>query len=119
MEKTTAPVIRKHKRVPMTVPAFYDDHQCPVSGKETPLSEGTIRDFSDSGICLFTNAPLDKGSSITVFCNDIWSAGKRGTVLWCNTLDLRLFRVGVSLQIGMPHQEFSEEIDNSFAPMSV
>ncbi len=98
MEKQKAPVTRKQKRVPMAVPAFYDDRQYPISEEETLLSQGTVRDFSDSGICLFTNAPLRKGESITVFCRDIWSAGKCGTVLWCNAVDLRLFRVGVGLQ---------------------
>jgi hypothetical protein len=29
---------------------------------------------------------------------DIWSAEKCGTVLWCHTLNFRLFRVGVDLQ---------------------
>jgi hypothetical protein len=98
MEKRTAPIMRRHKRVSMAVPAFYDDRQSPANEKETRLSQGTVRDFSDSGVCLFTSAPLNRGESITVFCKDIWSAGKCGTVLWCNTLDFRLFRVGVGLQ---------------------
>jgi hypothetical protein len=98
MKQPTAPIMRKQKRVPMAVPVFYDDRQYPINEEETLLSRGTIRDFSDSGICLFTNVPLQRGESITVFCKDIWSAEKSGTVLWCNTLDLRLFRVGVSLQ---------------------
>jgi hypothetical protein len=98
MKKPTAPIMRKHKRVPLAVPAFYDDRQYPTNEKETLLSQGMVRDFSDSGICLFTNVPLRRGKRVTVFCKDIWSAGKCGTVLWCNALDLRLFRVGVSLQ---------------------
>jgi hypothetical protein len=98
MEKMTAPIMRKHKRVPMAVPAFYGDRPGPTNEKKPCLSHGTVRDFSDSGICLFTNAPLQRGESITVFCKDIWSVGKCGTVLWCNTLDVRLFRVGVGLQ---------------------
>jgi hypothetical protein len=98
MKKPTAQIMRKHKRVPMTVPVFYDDRQYPTNEKETLLSRGTVRDFSDSGICFFTNVPLHRGESITVFCKDIWSAEKCGTVLWCNILDLRLFRIGVSLQ---------------------
>jgi hypothetical protein len=89
---------RKHKRVPMAVPAFYDCESQPNERKETRLSQGTVRDFSDSGICLFTNAPLHRGERVTVFCKDIWSAGKGGTVLWCSTVDLRLFRVGISLR---------------------
>ncbi len=96
MEKPTL-LIRKHKRVPMAVPAFYD-RQSPKNEKETSPSQGTVRDFSDSGICLFTSAPLHRGERITVFCRDIWSTEKWGTVLWCNTLDLRLFRVGICLQ---------------------
>ncbi len=89
---------RKHKRVPMAVPAFYDC-ESPANGeKEIRLSEGTVRDFSHSGICLFASAPLNRGESIMVFCDDIWSAGKSGTVLWCNRMDLRLFRVGICLQ---------------------
>jgi hypothetical protein len=98
MKEPTAPIRRKHKRVPMRAPAFYDDRQYPINEKETLLSQGTVRDFSDFGICLFTNAPLQRGESVTVFCKDIWSAEKCGTVLWCNTVDLRLFRVGIGLQ---------------------
>lgn len=96
MAKATAP-LRKQKRVPLAVPALYD-RQSQVNGKRTFLSQGTVRDFSDSGICLFTNAPLNKGEQITVFCEDIWSAEKCGTVLWCHTMNLSLFRVGVGLQ---------------------
>jgi hypothetical protein len=82
----------------MTVSAFYDDRQYPINEEETLLSRGTVRDFSASGICLFTNAPLHRGESITVFCRDIWNEERPGTVLWCNAVDLRLFRVGISLQ---------------------
>jgi hypothetical protein len=98
MEQATAQVMRKHKRVPMAVPALYNDGGCLTGERETRLSRGTVRDFSDSGICLFTNTPLQKGENITVICKDIWSTEKSGIVLWCNTLDLRLFRVGVGLQ---------------------
>jgi hypothetical protein len=98
MQKPTAPLKRKYKRVPLSVPAFYDDRPYPLNEKETLLLHGRVRDFSDSGICLFTNAPLHRGERVTVFCKDIWSAGKCGTVLWCNRVDLRLFRVGISLQ---------------------
>jgi hypothetical protein len=98
MKTPTAPIMRKHERVPMTVSVFYDDRQYPTNENETLLSRGTVCDFSDSGICFFTNVPLRRGESITVFCKDIWTAEKCGTVLWCNTLDLRLFRVGASLQ---------------------
>ena len=96
MEKTTAP-LRKHKRVTMAVPAFYDC-QSQANEQRVRLSQGTVRDFSDSGICLFTNAPIKKGEQIKVFCEDIWSAEKCGTVLWCHTMYLNLFRVGVDLQ---------------------
>ncbi len=97
MNKSSAPA-RKHKRVPMAVPAFYDCESQTSERKEPRLSQGTVRDFSDSGICLFTSAPLNRGERITVFCKDIWGAEKCGTVVWCNTLDFRLFRVGVGLQ---------------------
>jgi hypothetical protein len=96
MEEPTVSV-RRYKRVPMAVPAFYD-LPLPANGKENRLLQGIVRDFSDAGICLFTNAPLQRGERITVFCRDIWGDGKSGTVLWCNTLDLKLFRVGVYLQ---------------------
>jgi hypothetical protein len=96
MEEPTA-LGRKHKRVPMAVPVFYDRRSL-ISEQETRLLHGMVRDFSDSGICLFTNAPLNRGERITVLCEDIWSAEKCGTVLWCHTLDFRLFRVGVDLQ---------------------
>ncbi len=98
MKNLTPQMARKHKRVPMTVPAFYDSRQYPINEQETLLSQGTVRDFSDSGVCLFTNSPLHRGESVTIFCKDIWSEGKSGTVLWCNAVDLRLFRVGISLQ---------------------
>jgi hypothetical protein len=82
----------------MTVPALYDNRRYPINGKDTLLSQGMVRDFSDSGMCLFTHAPLHRGESVTVFCKDIWSEGKCGTVLWCNRVDFRLFRVGITLQ---------------------
>jgi hypothetical protein len=96
MEEPTA-AGRKHKRVSMAVPASYDRRSL-IDGKELRLHHGMVRDFSDSGICLFTSAPLNRGERIAVLCRDIWSAEKSGTVLWCHTLDFRLFRVGVDLQ---------------------
>jgi hypothetical protein len=96
MEEATAPG-RKHKRVPMAVPIFYD-RQSLIDDQEAHPLHGMVRDFSDSGICLFTGAPLNRGERITVLCEDIWSTQKYGTVLWCHTLDFRLFRVGVDLR---------------------
>jgi hypothetical protein len=96
MEVTTA-TGRKHRRVPMAVPVFYD-RQSLFNEQQTRLLHGMVRDFSDSGVCLFTSAPLNKGERITVLCEDIWSAEKCGTVLWWHTLDFRLFRVRVDLQ---------------------
>jgi hypothetical protein len=87
----------REKRLPITVTAYYDSGHGSTAGSPEQLLAGTVRDISDFGICLFTRAPLHSGDRITVFCRDIWDEEKSGTVVWCNALDLRAYKVGVTL----------------------
>ena len=65
---------------------------------ETKQKEGIALDISDTGMCFYTDAPLQEGSQLQLSVQYVWDTPRGSTVRWCNMITHDLYRVGVSFQ---------------------
>ena len=85
---------RKHRRSYLTVPVIFAYH-----GKDKiVVNYGTSFNLSKSGMCFYTNMPLDEGLRLQVHSSHIWDNPKSSTVKWCSKQDPQYYKVGISFQ---------------------
>lgn len=77
-------------RVPVTLE--YPD------GSSVVTREGTIFDFSKTGMSFYTGTPLQKGVNLNVYSDHLWDLPRASTVQWCSMKDLRCYKIGVSFE---------------------
>jgi hypothetical protein len=65
---------------------------------EIKQKEGVSLDISDTGMCFYTDAPLQKGAPLQLSVKHVWESPIRSTVRWCTMITNNLYRVGVSFQ---------------------
>jgi len=68
-----------------------------VSGNHfTATRKATTCDFSDSGVCLYTDIDLKKGFILELSIPEVFDSPRKGTVKWCLRKYFSNFKVGVS-----------------------
>lgn len=85
---------RNQYRKQISVPISYEfssDHR-------TISRYGKSFNISESGICFYTQTPLEEGLSLSIQSEHIWDSQRAGIVKWCNRKYLNFYQVGVSLQ---------------------
>jgi hypothetical protein len=85
---------RRHKRIQIAIPIIYA-----YQGKnKVVIKYGTSFDFSNSGMCFYTNTPLHEELKLQVHSSYIWDYPKPSIVRWCSRKYLNFYKVGVSFQ---------------------
>jgi hypothetical protein len=85
---------RRYYRIRIDLPIYFtfsDKH-------EIKQKEGVSLDISDTGMCFYTDAPLQKGAQLQLSVQYVWDSPRGSTVRWCNMITNDLYRVGVSFQ---------------------
>jgi hypothetical protein len=85
---------RSQNRKQISVPISYEYS----SDHGTISSYGKSFNMSESGMCFYTQAPLQEGLNLRVRSEHIWDSPRVGTVKWCNRKYLNFYQVGVSFQ---------------------
>lgn len=86
---------RIHRRDLITVPVT-----CSYPEGETRKSlttSGITLNFSDTGLCFYTNTALEEGIELEITSKAIWNTPRKGTVKWCRKITEELYRVGATL----------------------
>jgi hypothetical protein len=85
---------RNQYRKQISVPISYEfslDHR-------TISRYGKSFNISESGLCFYTQTPLEDGLNLRIQSEHIWDSPKAGIVRWCNRKYLNFYQVGVSFQ---------------------
>jgi hypothetical protein len=85
---------RNQYRKQISVPISYEfssDHR-------TISRYGKSFNISESGMCFYTQTPLEDGLNLRIQSEHIWDSPKTGIVKWCNRKYLNFYQVGVSFQ---------------------
>ena len=81
---------RKQISVPISYEFSYDQRTISRYGKSFNISE--------SGMCFYTQTPLEDGLNLRIQSEHIWDSPRSGIVRWCNRKYLNFYQVGVSFQ---------------------
>ena len=81
---------RKQISVPISYEFSYDQRTISRYGKSFNISE--------SGMCFYTQTPLEDGLNLRIQSDHIWDSTRSGIVKWCNRKYLNFYQVGVSFQ---------------------
>ena len=65
---------------------------------ETVSKSGSTCDLGDSGLCFYSDNPLNKGLNLRIDLKHIWDNPKDSVVVWCSRTIHHLYKVGVSFQ---------------------
>ena len=67
--------------------------------EECPSCEvvGLCKDASDSGMCVYSIAPLKTGTRVNVSCKCNGSTIKNATVKWCTEINKDLHKLGLAV----------------------
>ena len=84
--------IRTFKRIKVHLPLTYKIH----GERKAIIYEGTTYDISDSGICFYTDVPLNVGLTLIIQIPEILDVPKTCIVKWNSMKSRKCFRVGVS-----------------------
>jgi hypothetical protein len=85
---------RSQQRKQISVPISYEYS----SDRRTISNYGKSFNISETGMCFYTQAPLQEGLNLRVHSEHIWDSPRVGTVKWCNRKYLNFYQVGVSFQ---------------------
>ena len=64
----------------------------------TKQKEGISLDISDTGMCFYTDEPLQEGVLLQLSVQYVWDTPRSSSVRWCNMVTNDLYRVGISFQ---------------------
>ncbi len=85
---------RNQYRKQISVPISYEFS----SDQRTISRYGKSFNVSESGICFYTQTPLEDGLNLRIQSEHIWDSPRAGIVKWCNRKYLNFYQVGVSFQ---------------------
>jgi hypothetical protein len=85
---------RSQYRKQLSVPISYEFS----SDQRTISRYGKSFNISESGMCFYTQTPLEDGLNLRIQSEHIWDSPKTGIVKWCNRKYLNFYQVGVSFQ---------------------
>ncbi len=89
---------RRQRRDLITVPINYSyTYITDQDNIKSVSTSGITLNVSDSGMCFYTNVPLQEGKEINIFSKAIWENPKKGMVKWCRKITEELYRVGVTV----------------------
>ena len=69
----------------------------PLPNTTGSISRGLIQDYSNSGLCLITNPPLDDGQEIIVN-HSIMPSSKKAIVRWQQNISEVAYKVGLEFR---------------------
>ncbi|OGW54541.1 MAG: hypothetical protein A2Y81_07010 [Nitrospirae bacterium RBG_13_43_8] len=85
---------RSQYRKQISVPISYEFS----SDQRTISRYGKSFNISESGMCFYTQTPLEDGLNLRIQSEHIWDSPRSGIVRWCNRKYLNFYQVGVSFQ---------------------
>lgn len=90
--------VRSSSRISISVHLTYTVTKGDTETGEKTTQEGTVFDYSASGVSFYTHSPLSEDDRIEIACKDLWEEKKTGTVVWCRSVKHNLFSVGASFK---------------------
>lgn len=90
--------VRSGARISISVHVTYTVTGRDTEPDEKTIHDGTVFDYSASGVSFYTHSPLFPDDTIELTCRDFWEDKKTGKVVWCKSVKHNLFLAGVSFK---------------------